>query len=101
LREIAQACAERNNHHVLIDTRDAGRSNLSVTDVWQLAADLGDLGFENQIRVAFVDAPKDPFDRGAFFETCAQNRGYTIRAFRDFEKALYWLASDEAEDTGK
>ena len=30
-------------------------------------------------------------DRGAFLELCAMNRGYELKAFRDFEAAFTWL----------
>jgi hypothetical protein len=94
MREIAKASAEHDNHRVLLDYRDADGRQVSVVDVWEFAASLWDMGFERKIRVAVVNAPKDDFDRGAFLETCALNRGFELRAFRDFEKAMYWLAAD-------
>jgi hypothetical protein len=85
---------ERANHHVLMDVRDADGRGLSPHNVWDLAASLQEIGFGRSCRVAILNAPKDEFDRAEFFETCAANRGYTFRAFRDFEKALFWLAGD-------
>jgi hypothetical protein len=96
LKEIAQACTEHENHHVLIDTRDSD-SKATPVDVWELAASLEECGIGRHNRIAILNAPKDDFDRAAFLETCAANRGFSIKAFRDFEKALYWLASDRAK----
>jgi hypothetical protein len=67
---------------------------LSATDVWEIATSLEEWGICRHNRIAILNAPKDNFDRAAFLETCATNRGFDIRAFRDFEKALYWLAGD-------
>ena len=46
-------------------------------------------------QVAVVNRPKDDFDRGAFLELCAMNRGYQLKAFQDFEAAFTWLNEDE------
>jgi hypothetical protein len=94
LKEMAKACLEHGNHHVLMDVRDTDGRTLSAVDVWELAASLEEIGFGRINRVALVNAPKDEFDRAEFFETCAANRGYNFRVFKDFEKALCWLAGD-------
>ncbi len=93
LQDIARACKDHDQHHVLIDTRDA-RTNLSVLEVWDIACSLEQIGIGRKNRIAILNAPKDDFDRAAFLETCAANRGFQIRAFREFEKAFYWLAYD-------
>jgi len=97
-KEVANASLERDNHHILIDVRDIPPGGkLSAVDVWEVASSLEDCGIGRHTRIAILNAPKDNFDRAAFLETCATNRGFAIRAFRDFEKALYWLAEDWAE----
>jgi len=93
LQDIAKACTEHENHHVLIDTRDA-HSKATPVDVWELAASLEECGIGRHNRIAVLNDPKDDFDRAAFLETCAANRGFNIKAFREFEKALYWLTSN-------
>jgi hypothetical protein len=94
-KEIATASAKHSNHHILMDVRDipAG-GQLSAADVWEIASSLEECGIGRHNRIAILNAPKDNFDRAAFLETCAANRGFNIRAFRDFEKALHWLAGD-------
>jgi hypothetical protein len=94
LKELLGICLRENIHHILIDTREAS-SRSSTVDVWTLANDLGSLGMSNQHRIAILNRPKDDFDRGAFLELCATNRGYQLRAFRDFESAFTWLTAAE------
>ena len=88
LRKLAEECKNNNIDRILIDTREA-TSTASMLDVWTLAKKLTSSGFT--ARVAVVNRPKDDFDRGAFLELCAVNRGYELRAFRDFEAAFTWL----------
>jgi hypothetical protein len=90
LRDLMEACKAHNADRVLIDTREA-TSDASVLDVWTLASDLQSAGLGYEHRVAVLNRPKDNFDRGAFLETCATNRGYQLKAFRDFEAAFTWL----------
>jgi hypothetical protein len=94
LKQLLDNCARNNIHHILIDTREAS-SRASTVDVWTLANDLGSLGMGTEDRIAILNRPKDDFDRGAFLELCATNRGYQLRAFRDFESAFTWLTSEE------
>jgi len=95
LKGLVEICAKENLDRILIDGRDA-RSYASTVDVWTLANDLGTLGLSREYRVAVLNRPKDDFDRMAFLELCATNRGYQVRAFRDFEEAFSWLtAGDE------
>jgi hypothetical protein len=93
-KELAEVAAERGNHHILMDVRDVPGGKLSAVDVWEIASGLEEFGIGRKNRIAILNAPKDNFDRAAFLETCAANRGFNIRAFRDFEKALNWLAGD-------
>lgn len=94
LRELVAVSSRNNVDRILIDGREAS-SNASTVDVWTLANDLGSLGVSREHRVALLNRPKDEFDRGAFLELCATNRGYQLRAFRDFEEAFAWLTSEE------
>ncbi|HMF15536.1 MAG TPA: hypothetical protein VKE94_24655 [Gemmataceae bacterium] len=95
LQEIAAACVARANHYVLIDTRQADGTALSAADVFELATGLEELGFKRPFKIAIVNQPKDDFDRAAFFEDCATNRGFPTKAFRDFEAAVMWLSAGE------
>jgi hypothetical protein len=94
LHRLMDVCKRENMTRILIDSREA-ISPATVTDVFALASDLGSLGLTLQNRVAILNRPKDDFDRAAFLELCAGNRGYQIRAFREFEDAFTWLVSEQ------
>ena len=94
LSKIMAACRREKMTRILIDCREAS-THSTVTEVWTLARDLGALGVTHDNRVAVLNRPKDGFDRAAFLELCATNRGYHFRAFRDFEAAFAWLTSEE------
>lgn len=95
LKELLDICSRNQVYHILIDGREA-RSRSSTVDIWTLANDLSTLGMSLQHRIAILNRPKDDFDRGAFLELCATNRGYQLRAFRDFENAFTWLTCEES-----
>jgi hypothetical protein len=94
LSQLMDACKRENMTRILIDCREAS-SHPTVLDVWMLARDLGTLGVTHENRVAVLNQPKDDFDRAAFLELCATNRGYHLRAFREFEVAFTWLTSEQ------
>jgi hypothetical protein len=98
LRKLAQTCRERSIDRALIDVRDV-ESRLTVSDVFYLAHDFGTLGFENTCHLAFLYL-MDVHKNAKFFELCANNRGWIVRVFEDFEKAFTWLnQTDNATDS--
>ena len=100
LRELMAACKRENMTRILIDSREAS-SHSTMLDVWTLARDLGSLGVTHENRVAVLNRPKDNFDRAAFLELCASNRGYHLRAFREFEVAFGWLTSEQSSEAAE
>jgi hypothetical protein len=90
LKEIASVCTPDANHHVLIDYRKA-HTRLTLTEVFQMASSLSEIGLGIHNRLAILAPPVVDFDRAGFFETVARNRGFQVRAFRDFEQAFDWL----------
>ena len=95
LSELVASCKRENMTRILIDSREAS-SHSTMLDVWTLARDLGSLGVTHENRVAVLNRPKDNFDRAAFLELCATNRGYHLKAFREFEVAFAWLTSEQS-----
>jgi hypothetical protein len=93
LRTLTRRCDADNVHHILIDTRDADGRLLSMLDLYSLCRRFAELGFQFNHKLAIVNCPKDEFDRGAFVELVAGNRGWQVRAFRKIEPALDWLAA--------
>ena len=100
LSKLMAACKREKITRILIDCREAS-THSTVTEVWTLARDLGDLGVTRDNRVAVLNRPKDSFDRGAFLELCATNRGYHLRAFREFEGAFAWLTSEQPSESDR
>ena len=94
LSELMAVCKREHMTRILIDSREAS-SHSTTLDVWTLARDLGSIGVTPENRVAVLNRPKDHFDRAAFLELCATNRGYQLKAFREFEEAFAWLTSEQ------
>ena len=94
LTAIAKAENAPVDYELLIDFRDT-RGDLSVLDVYQLAAELILYGDTFRRKVALLVLPGINFDRASFFETCSHNRGFSVNAFMDYEKAMRWLLSAE------
>jgi hypothetical protein len=96
LIDIAKAEQQPVDHELLIDFRDT-ESKLSITDIYQLASKLCEYDDAFKGKVSLLMQPGLNFDRAKFFETCTHNRGYSIYAFTEYEKAMRWiLSTDEA-----
>jgi hypothetical protein len=93
LSQIASFAAPLADYEIILDIRKA-RSQLSVGDLWHLAAYLGELGTTFRRKTAVL-APLEEFDHAEFFSLCAGNIGFPVRAFTSFEDAIQWLGSDE------
>jgi hypothetical protein len=85
---LARTCIMRDVSSALIDLRHAG-TDLSFTDLHALAVSLGEMGFRREHRLAILH----PFNgkSAEFFALCASQRGWQVRAFVDFEEAMWWL----------
>jgi len=94
LVDIARAEHLPVDYELLIDFRDT-QSNLSVTDMYHLAAELCLYGDTFRRKVALLVAPGVNFDRASFFETASRNRGFLVNAFTDYETAMRWLLVTE------
>ncbi len=88
-REIAAASAPLGDYQIILDTRKA-QSEMTVSDLWNLAAELSNLGKAFSRKTAVI-CPRERFDRVGFFALCAQNRGFLINVFTSFEDAIEWL----------
>jgi len=90
---IAAASALSGDFDVILDTRDT-QSEMTVTDLWELAAEL------HRFREAFsrktaVLGPPDRSDYAAFFALCAQERGFDVRAFASLGDAMEWMVGPD------
>ena len=89
LLEIASIGGTLIDFEVILDTRKA-RSTLSVSDLWHLAAELSKVGKAFRRKTAVL-CPFERFNQAEFFEVCARNRGFRVKAFTSFEDAIEWL----------
>ena len=93
-RQLLADIAEAEHHHadyeLLVDFRDT-QSQLSILEVYQLAAELSQHGNTFHRKVALVVTPGLNFDHASFFETCSHNRGFSVNAYTDYEKAIRWI----------
>ena len=75
---------------VVMDLREAS-TKMTASDINELLSVLNHVGSWSTWKIAIVYRLKDDWDRAKFFELGAQDKGYRVRAFQTFEKALTWL----------
>jgi len=92
LMEIASASAPLVDYEIIIDTRKA-QTEMSITDLWYLAAELGNLRKAFSRKTAVL-CPLERFRYAEFLAVCAQNRGLRVMAFTSFEDAIEWLIAN-------
>jgi hypothetical protein len=61
----------------------------STLGMFDLASGLEDIGMPRNLKMATL--VKSDLSNHTFFETVAQNRGWTYRVFTDFREAVEWL----------
>ncbi len=92
--DIAKAEHPPADYELLVDFRDT-HNQLSISDVYQLAGELYQHGDTFRRKVALLVLPGVSFARASFFETCSYNRGFSVNAFTDYEKAMHWILAAE------
>jgi len=92
LIELASATASLVDYDIILDTRKT-QVVMSVPDLWYLASELSNFGKAFSRKTAVL-CPFERFDDAAFFALCAQNRGFLVHAFADFEHAIDWLTAN-------
>jgi len=101
LRQIAAACIEHDQHHVLIDARQVPERSLSVIDLYQIGSNLQSYGFGATHRIALVyRAQGSSTERAKFLELVAVNRGANLRVFETIEAAWAWLSEESSSGGG-
>lgn len=94
LIDIAKADQPPADYELFVDFRDT-ESNISITDVYNLARELLKHDMIFRRKVALLVLPGIAFDRAHFFETCTRNQGFLVNAFTDYEQAMRWVLSTE------
>lgn len=76
LVDIAKAEHQPVDYELLVDFRET-RNHLSISDMYQLAAELCEHGDTFRRKVALLVLPGVGFDQASFFQTCSHNRGFS------------------------
>jgi hypothetical protein len=99
LLKVALANQPPNKYDVLLDIRGT-TSQVSIADVTELVRFM--MGYRESFynKIALLANPDSRFELAKFMEVYAQNRGFKIAAFDNFEEAIDWLstATDLAPD---
>ncbi len=99
LKQLAAACRKRGIHQALLDVRavvPGQKPVFSPKDLVALVETFGQAGFKRQDRVAVLYGA-DPHHRASLFSFVAIVHGWQVQAFKDFEKAIYWLSAGGLE----
>jgi len=91
LIELASATTSLVDYEIILDTRKTV-VGMSVLDLWYLASELSNFSKVFSRKTAVL-CPVESFDRAEFFALCAQNRGFPVRAFNNYEDAIDWLTA--------
>jgi len=92
LADIIRGCAGRPRQHVLIDWRQANGDTLSLSDLFELAADLEVPEVSGDQKIASLHPSADELNLSRYFEVFTAARGFEFQPFTDPAAALAWLA---------
>lgn len=95
---LAAACLKRGILQALLDLRalqPGPEPVFSPDDLVNLVNTFREIGFTSRHRLAVLYVI-DPHERARMFASIARLRGWTVKAFEDFEQAVAWL-SDAAQ----
>ena len=90
---IAKTAAQLEGCDFLMDNRELSSIDLSDTQLWYLVQLLLDFDPIFRGKIAILLPEEASGDRARFFELCATNRGFRVKAFKQFEAAINWLSS--------
>ena len=93
LAKLARACRLRGINRALLDIRQS-RAPLTPTELAALVNIFHEIGFTRDQRLAILHSG-DPHRRARTFAFLSRMRGWMVRAFGDFEEAIYWLSATE------
>ena len=99
LAKLSELMESSDKGRILLDIRQAyPKVALTVFDIYDFVEELekGRTAFHNKI--AILTREDFQFDNAQFFELCAKNRGFKIRAFTDFETSIEWFAETKTYD---
>lgn len=95
LHTIAEFNHADNSHDMLIDLRET-TSVLTLSDIYELVTEVGRHRQYFRKKIAILLGPQHDIDKARFLQMTAENRGYRVNVFTDFEESVTWLM-DEVE----
>ena len=90
LNKLAALMMPDEQHDILIDIRDTV-SVLTLSDIYELVSEVGRHRSSFRNKIAILLADHHDFDKAAFLEMCAGNRGFSVNTFTEFEGPINWL----------
>ena len=93
LHRLAEACKRRGIYRALLDGRQA-RAELSPNELAAIVNAFVDIGFTRDLRLAILHAA-ERYQRARLFAFISRIKGWNVRAFGDFEQAIYWLSKEQ------
>jgi hypothetical protein len=94
LHRIAELNRPDDQHDMLIDIRET-TSVLTLSDIYELVTEVGRNRQSFRKKIAILLGPKHDIDKARFLQMTAENRGYRVNVFEDFEDAVKWLVEEE------
>ena len=99
LLKLARENSLPSQYDVLIDTR-AATGRLSFFDMTELVKVMIENRDSFRSKLAILTTLGSQFENAEFMALYAGNRGFRVRAFRDFEEAITWLTTLTEAPTG-
>src|SRR5262245_10162842 len=96
LAELARACRKRGVDRALLDLRELPtppKPLFTRSELTSLVATFREAGFARNQRLAVLYR-SDPHHGARLFAFIGRMRGWQVRAFGDFEEALFWLSAE-------
>ena len=103
LATLAGTCRKRGIDRALLDLRTLpvpAKPLFTPSELGALVETFREVGFGPQQRLAVL-YQSDPHHGARTFAFISRMRGWHVRAFGDFESALYWLSAAETEKRTK
>ena len=88
---VAAITAPLVNQEIILDTRTV-QSEMFSTDLYKLVTELGNYRKAFSQKIAVL-CPLQRLSQADFFEYCAKDRGFQVKAFTSYEEAVDWLAA--------
>src|SRR5688572_18510013 len=92
----ARSEAMEGYYAVVIDTRQA-LGMLSASQLWHLAEKVASYRDTLSPSKTAILCPGERFDHARFFAMCAAHKGYNVRAFTSYGRAMEWCLGAEAD----